>query len=63
MDNSYRKKKINLKNNFIINNNDYSYNQFSFLDREIDNLNKKNEEIFKIIYKNSKLFRKDEKKM
>jgi hypothetical protein len=39
-----------------INNKDYSDNSLLFMNKEIDNLNKRNEETFKIIYKNSKLF-------
>ena len=42
-------------NNFSVN-KEYSDNSLLYMNKEIDNLNKKNEEIFKIIYKDSKLF-------
>ena len=55
------KEKTVFRNNSYLN-KVYSDNSLSFMNKDIDNLYKKNEEIFKIIYRDSKLFKKEEEK-
>ena len=56
------KEKNEFKNNSFLNKTYYD-NSLSFMNKDIDNLYKKNEEIFKIIYRDSKLFKKEEEKV